>query len=168
MHFSSTGTQSQHKVQQSHKDKKLDHSLSVVLPVHNAESTLARQVAELLDVLPELTSSFEVLIVDDGSTDQTEESAQELAREYPQLRVIRHAQRRGIPAVVQTGMEETSGDVVFVHDEQLPLRPSDLRRLWSLRPVGSASGRRLLTKAAAADNPLVGRLMFWGSQLARD
>lgn len=144
------------------------HSLSVVLPVHNAESTLARQVAELLDVLPELTSSFEVLIVDDGSTDQTEESAQELAREYPQLRVIRHAQRRGIPEVVKTGMEETSGDVVFVHDEQLPLRPSDLRRLWALRPAGSASGRRRLAKAAATADQFVGRLMFWGSQRPRE
>ena len=150
-----------------YKDQKLDHSLSVVLPVHNAESTLARQVAELLDVLPELTSSFEVLIVDDGSTDQTEESAQELAREFPQLRVIRHAQRRGIPEVVKTGMEETSGDVVFVHDEQLPLRPSDLRRLWALRPAGSASGRRRPAKAAADDDHFAVRLMFWGSQRPR-
>ena len=51
----------------------MSESLSVIVPVHNAQNDLAGQVADLLEVLPELTCDFEVLIVDDHSTDSTEE-----------------------------------------------------------------------------------------------
>ena len=68
-------------------------TLSVVLTVHNAEKTLADQVSKTLDILTDLSARFELLIVDDGSTDQTEEVAHELARHFPQLRVARHARR---------------------------------------------------------------------------
>lgn len=117
----------------------LNQSLSVVLPVHNAEATLARQVVQLLDILPDLRRGSKSSIVDDGSTDHTHESAQDLAREYPQLKVVRHAERRGMPAVVQTGAEQATGDVVFVHDATLPVSPSNLRRLWATNPPRDAS-----------------------------
>jgi len=111
----------------------VDLSLSVVLPVHNAETTLTHNVYELLDVLPEIATRFEILIVDDGSTDHTEEIAHELARCYPQVRTVRHARRRGANAAIQTGMAHTTGDIVFVHDEATPISASELRSLWSMR-----------------------------------
>ena len=114
----------------------MDQSLSVILPVHNAETTLARQIHELLEVLPELTSRFEVLIVDDGSTDHTEEVAYDLAREFPQLQVARHAQRRGAVGAVETGLEHASGDILLVSDEQTPLSSGELRRLWGTQESG--------------------------------
>ena len=47
----------------------MERSLSVLLPVRNVQSTLIDSVLELLEVLPELTSRFELIIIDDGSTD---------------------------------------------------------------------------------------------------
>jgi len=111
----------------------VDLSLSVVLPVHNAETSLTHNVSELLDVLPEIATRFEILIVDDGSTDQTEEIAHELARCYPQVRVTRHPRRRGAAAALDTGFKATRGDVVFVHDETTPISANELRKLWSMR-----------------------------------
>ena len=54
-------------------------SVTVLLPIHNAQHRLERQVAEILDVLPELTSRFELLIIDDGSTDDSFEVARHLS-----------------------------------------------------------------------------------------
>ncbi len=108
-------------------------SLSVVLPVHNAEQTLAVRMAQMLEILPDLTNNFEILVINDGSTDHTEEVAYELARVYPQVRVIRHELRRGHRGVVETGLSETSGDILFVQDEHAAIDSSKLHRLWELR-----------------------------------
>ena len=107
----------------------MDQSLSIVLPVYNAQSRLAAQVHELLEVLPDIAPQFEVLIVDDGSSDQTDEIAHELAREYPQLKAVRHSQRLGEPAVVRTGVQHTSGDVVLVHNGGDRLNMGEMRKL---------------------------------------
>ena len=68
-------------------------SVTVLLPVYNAQHRLERQVAEILDVLPELTSRFELMIIDDGSTDDSFEVARHLALKYPQVGAC--AMRRG-------------------------------------------------------------------------
>lgn len=108
-------------------------SLSVVLPVHNAERTLTQHVSHLLDLLPDLAARFEVLIVDDGSTDHTEEVALDLAQQYPQVKVVRHPRRLGIEAAAQTGAARTLGDMVIVHAGEQPVNAADLQRMWNHR-----------------------------------
>ena len=143
----------------------MDHSLSIVLPVYNAESRLADQVARLLDVLPELTPQFEVLIVDDGSTDHTDEVAGELARQFPQVRSARHGRHKGIPSAVQTGLARTSGEIVFVQDEQTPLSTEDMRRLWELRTNNNLVMARAQPQPKPLESGLLGRLRAWGAAL---
>lgn len=109
----------------------MDKSLSVVLPVHNAERTLRRDVAAVLEAAAELTSAVEVLVVDDGSTDDTFETASELAVTFPQVRVIRHSQRGGLTealARVRAGLES---DIVIVHDGASRIDAEQLRRVWT-------------------------------------
>ena len=108
----------------------LKPSVTVLLPVYNAQHRLERQVAEILDVLPELTSRFELMIIDDGSTDDSFDVARHLALKYPQVGALRHAARLGLSHAVQTGLEQTEGDLVLVGDEQHGMRADDLRRLW--------------------------------------
>lgn len=143
----------------------MDLSLSVVLPVHNAEHTLSRIVHLLLDVVPDVTEQFEILVVDDGSRDQTEEIAHELALQYPQVRVTRHQRRQGQTAAVQTALTQATGDVVFVQEEGSEVCCSEIQKLWRMR-----HDRQLVM--ARAENPrkipsphLLDRVAGWGEQL---
>lgn len=137
-------------------------SLSIVLPVHNAEATLADTVCRLLEMLPDLAERFEVLVVDDGSTDHTADVAEELSRQFPQLRLVRHAQRRGMSVAVQTGMNHTSGEFILVQDEREPLSPRDIARLWGMRNDEDLVVARTPSQALPVESSLITRLMNWG------
>ncbi len=108
----------------------LERSLSVLLPVHNAQSSLAATVQQFLEVLPDLTKTFEVIIVDDGSADATIEVADDLARCYPQVKACRHAAPRGRVAAIQTAFERSKGDVLLLKDDACPLPIHQIGRLW--------------------------------------
>lgn len=137
-------------------------SLSIVLPVHNAESTLADNLCRLLEMLPDLSERFEVLVVDDGSTDHTAEVAYEFVTQFPQLRIVRHARRRGLAAAVQTGLDQTSGEFVLVQDEREPLSPSDIQKLWGMRHDDDLVVARIEPQFKPLDAGLISRLMNWG------
>jgi cellulose synthase/poly-beta-1,6-N-acetylglucosamine synthase-like glycosyltransferase len=122
------------------KGTALERSVTVLLPVQDAQSTLADTVVEVLEAASDMTHRFELLIIDDGSTDATGEVAAELSRYYPQVRAIRHCRRLGREAAVQTGLAHSRGEVVFVRDpaclafERIhpasePARPNYLGRL---------------------------------------
>lgn len=131
---------------------KPNEMLSVVLTVHNAEKTLSEHVARMLDVLPDLTSRFELLIVDDGSTDQTEEVAHELARSYPQLSVARHSSRLGADGAAKTALTKTTGELVILHDAAAesfgePRRIAELHRVSTVPMVAASDPLRVLYAA---------------------
>ena len=108
----------------------MERSLTAVLPVRNAQATLAKTVMEMLEVLSELTARLEIVIVDDGSTDATIEVADELARRYPQMSAIRHAQPLGRPAAIRTALEQSTGEVIFLEDENCTLAIDEIHKLW--------------------------------------
>jgi len=142
----------------------LNPSLSVILPIYNAEATLARHIGQLLDVLPDLTPGFEILVVDDGSTDHTGEIAHELRQQYPQIKIARHAWQRGMAAAVQTGMARSCGDIVFVQEDQADISISDIRRLWEMRN----DEKLIMARAQSEPKPATGlmeRLTRWAAAL---
>jgi hypothetical protein len=92
----------------------VQRSVTVLLPVYNAQSTLSARAIRALDVASDLGERFELVIVDDGSTDYTSEVAFELARDYPQIQAVRHGQRLGGEAAIRSGLKRSHGEVVFV------------------------------------------------------
>lgn len=108
----------------------LTKSLTIVLPVHNAESRLRKNVDELLELASELTAKFGVLIIDDGSTDSTFEVAEELAAHFPQVKVHRHRQCRGLGAAIDYAQHRVRSDAVILHDGVTPINSQQVRELW--------------------------------------
>ena len=105
-------------------------SLSALLPVHNAQSTLQAEVSQILEVLSELTDRLELVVVDDASTDATVEVIPELAACYPQIRVAHHSRPLGRAAALRTGLARSTGDVIFFQDENCTLAINELHKLW--------------------------------------
>lgn len=142
----------------------MQKSLSFCLPVHNEQATLATTVAEILEVLPELARQFELIIVDDGSTDATPEVAHDLAAHYPQVRLVRHGVRRGTEAAILRGLEETKGDVIVLREEDCGFGMRDVLRIWQrIEP----SAARLPTPPRRANESVhtwIQRAKQWGQK----
>lgn len=88
--------------------------LSLLLPVKNAQGTLDSLVHEILDLMAENEHLFELLIIDDSSTDATIEVAHELCRCYPQLRYIRCSLPLGRARAIAVGLKHSRGEVVML------------------------------------------------------
>lgn len=147
----------------------LSQSLSVILPVCNAEATLASVVNQLLDVTSELTDALEVVIVDNGSWDNTIEVAMEVKREFPQVKVVRHTSNAIQDSAVRTGLAETSGEVVLIHNINAPFSAHAIRDLWMLRSEESMVFARLEPNSDGTESPVMHgrRALSGGTQMLR-
>ncbi|MBD3295989.1 MAG: glycosyltransferase [Candidatus Omnitrophica bacterium] len=90
--------------------------LSVFFPAYNEEANIENTVRKALEALPRITDTFELIIVNDGSTDRTADIAGRLAREFPRIKVITHPENRGYGAAVRSGLKASSYGHVFFTD----------------------------------------------------
>ena len=105
--------------------------LSVVFPAKNEQDNIAPLVKEIVTALRGVCS-FEILYVDDGSTDNTYHVLRQLSlSHYPQLRVIRHAFSVGQSTAVHTGVNHARGELVVTLDADGQNDPADIPALLS-------------------------------------
>jgi glycosyltransferase involved in cell wall biosynthesis len=103
--------------------------LSVVIPFYNEEANVEPLLAELLAALRSLGRRFEVICVDDGSSDGTFAALARAARAEPSLRVIRFRRNFGQTAAMSAGIEAARGEVIVPMDGDLQNDPADIARL---------------------------------------
>ena len=105
-------------------------SLSVFFPAYNDSGTIASLVITALKTAAKLTPNYEVIVVNDGSTDSTPQILDELARVYPQLRIVTHPVNRGYGGALRSGFASASKDVIFYTDGDAQYDPAEMELLW--------------------------------------
>jgi glycosyltransferase involved in cell wall biosynthesis len=104
--------------------------LSIFFPAYNDSGTIASLVIAARRTAQKLTPDFEVIVVNDGSADATAEIADELARTYPDVRVIHHPKNRGYGGALRTGFQEARKELIFYTDGDAQYDPAELEALW--------------------------------------
>ncbi len=103
--------------------------ISVVVPVYNEAENLPILVTALLEVLKGLAKTFEVIFVDDGSSDGSTGVLRGMAARYPSIRILRFKANRGLSAALIAGMKEARGDILVTLDSDLQNDPADIPKL---------------------------------------
>ena len=98
--------------------------LSILMPVYNERERVERAIAEVLDT--QLPTEFELVVVDDGSTDGTRDILQGLVTSDERIRLFEHPENRGKGAAVQTALAEARGEYAAIFDADLEYDPTDL------------------------------------------
>jgi len=99
-------------------------SVSCTVFAFNEEATLEEAVADVRAALMDLGRDFEILVVDDGSTDRTPSIAAALEARWPEVRLIRHGRNLGPGSAILTGIRNSKKDIICFHaaDQQLDFR----------------------------------------------
>jgi glycosyltransferase involved in cell wall biosynthesis len=116
----------------------LNPSISAFFPAFNDERTIAQMVTDALAVLSRLTDDYEVLVVNDGSTDGTADVLDELARRLSRVRVVHHPENRGYGAALASGFRHARKDLIFYTDGDGQYDVRELARLTPLMTDGIA------------------------------
>jgi dolichol-phosphate mannosyltransferase len=106
--------------------------LSLVIPAYNEQENIDVLLRRVGDSLTQIGKPFEVVIVDDGSTDSTPKLLAEGMQKFPWLRVIRMARNGGQSAAFEAGFEAARGQVIATIDADLQNDPEEIPRLLPL------------------------------------
>jgi len=143
-------------------------SLSIVVPIYNEDESLRFLVNQLLDVLRPMNESFELVLVNDGSSDNSEEVMRKLSLEVPELVAVLLRKNYGQTAAMAAGFDISRGEIVVTLDGDLQNDPADIPLLinkirdgfdlvsgWRFRRKDAAISRKIPSMIA---NRLIGKV----------
>lgn len=107
-------------------------SLSLFLPAWNEEDYVERSVARAVKVLSRLSDDWELIVVNDASTDRTRELAEGIAAQEPRIRVINHEKNLKLGGAMKSGLAASTKDIVIYSDMDLPFDLDEIERALHL------------------------------------
>ena len=141
--------------------------LSVVIPARDEEGSIEQTVSEIAAALGGERISYEIVVVDDGSSDQTAACAERLIARYPGVRLVTNSGRHGFGMAVRAGLAQASGEAVAIVMADGSDSPEDLVRYYRKIEEGydCAFGSRFIHGSKIVDYPVhklaINRLANW-------
>ncbi len=140
---------------------------SLIIPTYKEAKNIPQIVEQLSRLLDsQLAGDYELIVVDDNSPDDTWKVAQELTADYPQLRVMRRIEERGLSTAVIRGWQVARGEVLGVIDADLQHPPELLLQLWGeiQRGADLAVASRHVEGGGVSDWSIIRRFLSRGAQ----
>ncbi|MBK5284592.1 MAG: glycosyltransferase family 2 protein [Bacteroidia bacterium] len=101
--------------------------LSIIIPLYNEPETILSVLEHLEKIsFPPFVETYEIIIVDDCSSDASFKNVQQYQLLHPELILLHHEKNMGKGRAVKTGIEKSSGEVILIQDADLELSPSDI------------------------------------------
>lgn len=91
-------------------------SISVFFPCYNDENTIAKLIDDAVYELKKLTNDYEIIVIDDGSKDNSRNILKKLSSQLPYVRLVLHKKNRGYGGALKSGFQTASKDLVFYTD----------------------------------------------------
>ena len=133
--------------------------LTVFFPAFNDAGTIASLVIRAVQVASRLTPDYEVIVVNDGSSDATADIAEELTRTYPRVRVIHHSQNRGYGGALRSGFSAATKELVAYTDGDAQYDPAEIEVLWRrLTPGADFVNGYKITRSDPLHRIIIGRI----------
>lgn len=107
-------------------------SISVFFSCYNDAGSIGKLVENALSLLPQITKDYEVIVIDDGSTDKSREILKKLAKRRKAVKLVFHEKNKGYGGALKSGFREASKDLVFYTDGDGQYDPKELPILLSL------------------------------------
>ena len=128
---------------------KNDIYLSVVIPAYNEEKRIGRTLRKISEYLLEKGYPYEIIVVDDGSTDGTTALVREIAQEVPCIRLLENNGNRGKGYSVRKGVLSSKGQLIIFSDADLstPIEELDKLKVWIETGHNIAIGSRALPES---------------------
>ena len=141
--------------------------ISVFFPAYNDGGTICSMVLAALLTVRELTDDYEVIVVNDGSSDYTPQVLEELAKVYREVRIIHHPQNRGYGGALRTGFSSATKELVFYTDGDAQYDARELKVLYPalVEGVDMVNGYKI-SRSDPWYRTVIGRIYHWTVKIA--
>ena len=104
-------------------------AISVIVPMYNEEGNVKNTITRVASILNEMGESWELIVVNDGSTDSTPALVEKLTQKYLNLRLFHHHKNLGPGRALRTGFKNAEGDIIVTIDADLSYSPENIPKL---------------------------------------
>ncbi len=109
-------------------------SLTIAIPAYNEAASLPDVLKDSYEIAPKYAKDFEILVVNDGSTDGTEKVIATFLRDHPKTTVVTHKTNQGFSGAIKSCYRKASKDIIFLLPADGQIDVSDIQKFWEVLP----------------------------------
>jgi len=142
--------------------QKIKGGVSAFFPAYNDAGTIGSMVDSVMVALPEITDDYEVIVINDGSKDYTQQALLDLQMRYPRLRIILHPVNQGYGATLRDGFSAATKEWVFYTDGDGQYNPLEIVKLGrALEPGIDVVNGYKMTRSDPLSRKIIGRVYHY-------